>query len=241
MKYYRNLKYMCAAVTVAASSFAASATTVTFVKLTGLTGTAPNDQTAVYRADLSGLSGTVAAISIQDGSSTSAGSPGQFSGFDLDAIKLSSTNCATATCAATASGLNVFNFSSGIVFSPGAQTAPTDPKLFGTGPTGNTVNNSIATLGLFDGVSSTAVPNGFVSLGINGSIAFNLTSNVSGSGLYLYIGEVGDNGEVANSNVSVLSTPVPQVPEPASWAMFIGGFGLVGGAMRRRRAIVSFT
>lgn len=29
------------------------------------------------------------------------------------------------------------------------------------------------------------------------------------------------------------------VPEPSSWAMFIGGFGLVGGAMRRRRTAVS--
>lgn len=30
------------------------------------------------------------------------------------------------------------------------------------------------------------------------------------------------------------------VPEPASWAMMLGGFGLVGGAMRRRKAKVSF-
>jgi hypothetical protein len=31
------------------------------------------------------------------------------------------------------------------------------------------------------------------------------------------------------------------VPEPATWAMFIGGFGLIGGAMRRRqRATVRF-
>ena len=30
------------------------------------------------------------------------------------------------------------------------------------------------------------------------------------------------------------------VPEPASWAMFIGGFGLVGSAMRRRRTSISF-
>lgn len=30
------------------------------------------------------------------------------------------------------------------------------------------------------------------------------------------------------------------VPEPATWAMMIGGFGLVGGAMRRRRAAVRF-
>jgi hypothetical protein len=30
------------------------------------------------------------------------------------------------------------------------------------------------------------------------------------------------------------------VPEPASWAMFIGGFGLLGAATRRRKAAVSF-
>jgi hypothetical protein len=30
------------------------------------------------------------------------------------------------------------------------------------------------------------------------------------------------------------------VPEPASWAMMLGGFGLVGGAMRRRRVTVRF-
>jgi hypothetical protein len=32
----------------------------------------------------------------------------------------------------------------------------------------------------------------------------------------------------------------PAVPEPASWAMMVGGFGLIGGAMRRRRVSVSF-
>ena len=30
------------------------------------------------------------------------------------------------------------------------------------------------------------------------------------------------------------------VPEPASWAMMIGGFGFVGGAMRRRKTNVAF-
>lgn len=29
------------------------------------------------------------------------------------------------------------------------------------------------------------------------------------------------------------------VPEPATWAMMIGGFGLAGGALRRRRALVA--
>jgi len=30
------------------------------------------------------------------------------------------------------------------------------------------------------------------------------------------------------------------VPEPASWALMLGGFGAIGGALRRRRAAVSF-
>jgi probable HAF family extracellular repeat protein len=39
-----------------------------------------------------------------------------------------------------------------------------------------------------------------------------------------------------------LLTPLNSVPEPATWAMMIGGMGLVGGAMRRRRisAKISF-
>ena len=39
-----------------------------------------------------------------------------------------------------------------------------------------------------------------------------------------------------------LSSPsaVAPVPEPATWAMMIGGFGMVGSAMRRRKASVAF-
>ncbi|MBX9874993.1 MAG: PEPxxWA-CTERM sorting domain-containing protein [Beijerinckiaceae bacterium] len=35
---------------------------------------------------------------------------------------------------------------------------------------------------------------------------------------------------------------IPAVPEPASWAMMIGGFGVMGAAVRyrRREAKVSF-
>lgn len=38
----------------------------------------------------------------------------------------------------------------------------------------------------------------------------------------------------------VLNTSTADVPEAASWAMFLGGFGLIGGALRRRRTNVSF-
>ncbi len=35
-------------------------------------------------------------------------------------------------------------------------------------------------------------------------------------------------------------SPPAAVPEPASWAMMVGGFGLIGSAMRRRRTRVCF-
>lgn len=66
-------------------------------KLTGLTG-GTLAATAVYRADLSGVGGSILSITINDNSAGLGGSPGQFSGFDLDAIILSTTNCATAAC-----------------------------------------------------------------------------------------------------------------------------------------------
>ncbi len=34
--------------------------------------------------------------------------------------------------------------------------------------------------------------------------------------------------------VTATSAPVSAVPEPATWAMLVGGFGLAGGMMRRR-------
>jgi hypothetical protein len=43
---------------------------------------------------------------------------------------------------------------------------------------------------------------------------------------------------IRDGSASGIGTPA--VPEPATWAMMIAGFGLVGGVMRRRRASVAF-
>jgi len=50
------------------------------------------------------------------------------------------------------------------------------------------------------------------------------------------------DGYVAVDNVVANFTPPPGVPEPASWALMLGGFGLIGGAMRssRRKTAVTF-
>jgi hypothetical protein len=44
----------------------------------------------------------------------------------------------------------------------------------------------------------------------------------------------GEPGAIGGS--FTLSTPPSAIPEPASWAMLIAGFGLSGAALRRRRA-----
>ena len=53
-----------------------------------------------------------------------------------------------------------------------------------------------------------------------------------------------EGGSISRSISRVLFTyelgePAPGVPEPASWAMLIAGFGLTGAAMRRRRAVAA--
>ncbi len=43
-----------------------------------------------------------------------------------------------------------------------------------------------------------------------------------------------------SQDLTFSATITPSVPEPATWAMMIAGFGMVGGAMRRRSVSVRF-
>jgi hypothetical protein len=233
---------------MSAYSAAAATLNITFQKLEGLTGGNPAG-TAVYYADLSKVNFDINSITIAD-SNNGGGTTGAFSGFDLDAIKLSRELVNNAAAVNGISGLNVFDFTSnGTVLTPGTQRDPVNPgepakslDLFGS--TGGIVNTSVATLNRFDGNSTSALqvdsanPStafGFISLGDGGKISFNLISALSNSGnpLYLYIGEVGDNGEVVNGQITVSDEPV-QVPEPTAVAA-LSIFGVYIFARRNQK------
>jgi hypothetical protein len=207
----------------------ASSVNVTFTALTGITGGSPAG-TGVFRADLSNL-GTIASVTIADGGA-GGGAAGQFSGFDLDAIVLSTQLISDASGANGLVRAGTFNFATSL-FTGGTQTAPADPALFGT--TGGQVDNAVATLNIFDG-NSIAGPGafGFVSLGLNGQLQINLTSAIdAGTQLFLYIGEVGNNGEVAAGTISV--SDVQAVPGPVVGAGLPGLIMAFGGLLAWRR------
>jgi probable HAF family extracellular repeat protein len=47
-------------------------------------------------------------------------------------------------------------------------------------------------------------------------------------------GQIVGSGTIGGQTHAFLLTPISGGPEPATWAMMIVGFGMVGGAMRRR-------
>jgi hypothetical protein len=98
---------------------------------------------------------------------------------------------------------------------------------------GTTVGQETPLIGIFQ--------NGYVHW--NGSQTFNfgsaglltvtLNDQSFGSGFF----GLTNGGTAVSGNFRLTAAAVP---EPASWAMMVGGFGVVGGALRRRSTKVSF-
>ena len=61
---------------------------------------------------------------------------------------------------------------------------------------------------------------------IDGAAFDGIMIKVTSASTYLF--------EVKQNSYDVATTPPPAVPEPATWAMLIGGFGAMGVALRRR-------
>ncbi|ABA20611.1 conserved hypothetical protein [Trichormus variabilis ATCC 29413] len=229
----------CVAINLLSSQSATAASfDLSFTSLAGTINVNPLNKasTSIYRADLSMVGFDITAIKLSDIIGISAGSPGKFSGFDLDAIKISDRLITNAEDVKTLPGLDVFDFTPPqTIFSPGTKRDPGNSiyahyfagnDLFGSKD--GEVDNSIATLGSFDANAITDnTARGFLSLGEGGEILFQLTQKVSTANpLYIYIGEVGNNGEQVRGRVTAIGTisSATTVPEPAS----LGALSLMG-------------
>ncbi|WP_375392077.1 NF038122 family metalloprotease [uncultured Sphingomonas sp.] len=61
------------------------------------------------------------------------------------------------------------------------------------------------------------------------AIGYNLRADVQGNGNYRFT--------TAQAYTAFAAQATPVVPEPATWAMMIAGFGMVGASMRRRTSV----
>jgi hypothetical protein len=99
--------------------------------------------------------------------------------------------------------------------------------------------------GLLNGASVTAVSTGGTSSSVNSPAnPFQIGSTLSGATNYAgftvnVASSVTTGGPISNSGGQVfLSYDV--VPEPATWALMMAGFGLTGAAMRRKKMALSY-
>ena len=143
-------------------------------------------------------------------------------------------------------------------FNVGADGRVTDSSWYGfDGPVGGYGSNSCNAGCDNYGDNGGGIQLGLGTLGAGQSISFiylygisqqgqnvnQLVSQAQGLGAtYLIAGQGGENGTLPGlgANSAFIAVARDAVPEPASWAMMVAGFGLAGAAMRRRRTQTSF-
>ncbi|HEY1144506.1 MAG TPA: PEPxxWA-CTERM sorting domain-containing protein [Sphingomicrobium sp.] len=101
----------------------------------------------------------------------------------------------------------------------------TDLRIFFSLYTRDSNGNPEADPFLFDYALSTSGENKFAFLAINGESIYDLHYNITG----------GVANALRQVRISSVEGGVPPIPEPATWAMMLLGFGAVGYSMRRRR------
>jgi hypothetical protein len=142
----------------------------------------------------------------------------------------------TSSSPVTASRVSVMGFDT----NPNI-TGATASGLFNIVSNGNTPNVGALEVCLKDGGGGGCAGggNGGVTIGNSGNGLFSLSfsgapTSINMNNFAVRYQSIEGLGQV--SSASGVGTPyIPTVPEPATWAMMLAGFGFVGGLMRRRR------
>ena len=98
--------------------------------------------------------------------------------------------------------------------------------------------DSILATGFFSLSDAAKLADLFTSLS-SGSLAYTLDDVDPTDNFYDFTQGV-DGGLINTGKPPVVTPPGGAVPEPATWAMMIAGFGIAGAALRRRKVAVSF-
>jgi hypothetical protein len=110
-------------------------------------------------------------------------------------------------------------------------------------------SSTAATVNVYDGLNATG--NILASINLAAQFGDNCVGDPNGgfcnwsaigvafSGTAFSIDFGGTANQTAYDNIT-FGSKNPGIPEPAAWAMMLAGFGLVGSAMRRRQATLSF-
>lgn len=195
-------------------------------------------QTTIYKASFGGSgAASVGTVVISDSNSQTGGSPGVFSGFDLDFLWLDVDG--DFNTAGDRIGAAFYNFSTGTT------RATADPNFLPTagrpGPTfgssaANTIDPNLSTLGILDGDFTSGVSTdlvfGWLTFGDGGVLKATFFPSVAlNANSALFFGEVGTGlGEQLRASVELEA-----VPEPGSWAALMLGLGGLSYAVSRRR------
>lgn len=216
---------------------------------------------AVITLDFEGIApypndSTVSINGFYNGGTSSIGTSGTNFGveFTSNALLLC-LNTAGTNCSNTSrGGLGIPTSARGALFFPGANPTMNVAAGFDTGfsfvysdpfAVGSTVSifDGLDGLGaLLASATLPGTPNGVcdtsISFGANYCpfAAFSLA--FSGTGRSVVFGGP-TNAQVFDDFTFGSTTVGGMVPEPASWAMLIAGFGLIGATMRRRRSIAA--
>ena len=138
--------------------------------------------------------------------------------------------------------LSIGNYTGGTydgVIVGGAAPAGSIGGVGGNGATGPgcTDNESVTALGIAKGFTQPPVDHCWAHQGYQSSYweALGYSNLIAADPAYTY----GD-GSHKGSSFLALGGTLGTVPEPAAWALMLGGFGFVGASMRRRATKVTF-